>query len=507
MSYVNLPGYFTRQNLFKLCISSLLLCSACSGQHDNSIRFGLSAAPVTLDPRYATDAVSQRINRLIYQRLVDFDENYRAVPALAGWEQLGPVHYRFTLQEEGRNFHNGDYLTTDDIKATYDFILDPANASPHLGVLQGIENMEVIDDDTIDFYLHNADPLFPGRLTIGILPERLIKAVHPFNIFPVGSGAMKFVNWQSEDKLKLQRLNDNQEIQFITVKDSTVRVLKLLHGEIDLIQGDLPFELLAWLKGKRDIEVETRQGDTFTYLGFNMQDPALGQLIIRRAIAAALDRDAIIKYVLGGAARRAGTLLPPDHWSGHESLNGYAYNPEESRSLLAQAGYNRSHTLHFTYKTSNNPLRVRLATIIQNQLQQVGIDVDIQSYDWGTFYADIKSGKFQIYSLSWVGLNTPDIFRYVFHSTSIPPMGANRGRYNDAIVDALIEKAESYPELQEQAKSYRELQEYLHDQLPYIPLWYEDNILARRKTITGYTLSSDGNYDGLLTAGKSVISN
>jgi peptide/nickel transport system substrate-binding protein len=237
-----------------------------------------------------------------------------------------------------------------------------------------------------------------------------------------------------------------------------------------------------------------------------MRDPALMQLNIRRAIAYALDRESIIRYVLGNAAHKAGTLLPPDHWAGHPDLYGYAYDPDKSRQLLKEGGYDRTHPLRISYKTSNNPLRVRLATIIQYQLRQVGIDVNVQSYDWGTFYGDIRSGRFQIYSLSWVGLNMPDIFRYVFHSASIPPAGANRGRYNDAMADAIIEKTEGMAAPAEQAAGYRELQEYLHAQVPSVPLWYEDNILARRRDINGYKLSADGNYDGLLTVKKTVIS-
>jgi peptide/nickel transport system substrate-binding protein len=337
---------------------------------------------------------------------------------------------------------------------------------------------------------------------IGILPKELIEADHPFNRLPVGSGKMKFLDWSSEDRLRLKRVSDGQAIEFITVKDSTVRVLKLLRGEIDLVQNDIPVELLEWLNNRPDIVIDTERGDTFTYIGFNLRDPHVGRLIVRQAIASALDREAIIKHVLGRAARKAGALLPPDHWSGHPDLTGHAYDPERSRRLLKEAGYDQATPLRITYKTSNNPLRVRLATIIQYQLRQVGIEVDLRSYDWGTFYGDIKSGKFQMYSLSWVGLKMPDIFRYVFHSTSLPPAGANRGYYNDEQADILIKTAEIRMHLEEKAKVYRELQAYLLDQLPYVPLWYEDNLLARRKNITGYALSADGNYDGLITAKK-----
>ena len=482
----------------------MLLSVSCAKQDDNVIRFGLSTAPVTLDPRFATDAVSHRINRLIYQRLVDFDEHYHMVPELAEWIQLEPTHYRFTLKPGERRFHNGEILTASDVRATYNSVLDAGNISPHRATLVNIDHIEVVDDDTVDFYLKNTDPLFPGRLVIGILPERLILSRHPFQQLPVGSGALRFSSWPVEDTLILQRTTDKQLIEFITVKDSTVRVLKLLRGEIDLIQGDLPFELMDWLRKDENVAIETGPGNVFTYIGFNMQDPVLAQLKIRQAIAYAIDRDAIIQYVLGEAAHKAGTMLPPGHWSGHTNLHGYEYNPEKAAELLAQSGYGQDSPLKLSYKTSNNPLRVRIATIIQYQLKQAGIDVNVQSYDWGTFYGDIKDGRFQMYSLSWVGLKMPDIFRYVFHSTSVPPDGANRGRYVDPMVDSLIETAEKKTNLEEQAAIYKELQSYLHQQLPYVPLWYEDNILVRQKDIGGYNLSADGNYDGLLTVKKLV---
>ncbi|MGH8119071.1 MAG: ABC transporter substrate-binding protein [Gammaproteobacteria bacterium] len=462
------------------------------------IRFGFSAAPVTLDPRYATDAISQRINRLLYRRLVDFDEHYRVVPTLAVWQQFAPLHYRFTLGVQGRTFHTGKRLSAEDVKATYESVLDIAGGSPHRTTLTNIRKIEVIDADTVDFHLGRMDPLFPGKLVIGILPAALVNANHPFHHAPVGSGPLQFVNWENENRLVLERGSDHQMFEFITVQDPTVRVLKLLRGEIDLTQGDLPSELIKWLEEKPDIRVDKGRGDTFTYVGFNMRDPVLGQLHVRKAIAHALNRDDIIKYVLGGAARSAGGLLTPDHWAGNPELEGYDYDPEHARELLRTAGYNRNHPLRITWKTSNNPLRVRLATVLQYQLRQVGIEIDLRSYDWGTFYGDIKSGNFQVYSLSWVGLKVTDIFRYVFHSSSLPPAGANRGHFRNAAVDALIDKAEAATDAGEQTALYRELQRYLHEQLPFIPLWYEDNVLARRADISGYTLYPDGNYDGLI---------
>ncbi len=474
------------------------IISGCADSNRNSIAIGLNAAPVTLDPRFSTDASSYRITRLCYRSLIDFDEQFQVIPDLANWEQIALDHYRFTLGDEGREFHDGSHLTANDVKATYESVLDPANISPHRSSVQMISSMTIVDEDTIDFKLSQADPLFPGRLVIGILPAHLISNRHDFSRAPVGSGAMKIAEWQDDSRLKLIRLKDNQLIEFIALKDPTVRVLKLLRGEIDLVQGDLPPEIVTWLSERDSIDVKRKHGSTFSYIGFNLEDPITGNDLIRKAIAHAIDREAIIKYVMGESARLAGTLLPPDHWAGNAALTGYEFNPDKARALLKQAGYSLDTPLQLSYKTSSDPFRLRLATIIQDQLKTVGINVDIRSYDWGTFYGDIKAGRFQMYSLSWVGLKMPDVFRYVFHSSAIPPDGANRGRFVNEQVDTIIETAELESSLIKQAEYYRELQQILFDALPTIPLWYEDNVLAIRKDINGYTLSADGNFDALM---------
>lgn len=472
-------------------------CSESSGP--DTIRLGIAAGPVTLDPRYATDAASHRINRLLYRSLVDFDDDNRPVAELAQWQQPDATTYRFKLGDAGRRFHDGSRLTAADVAATFRSVLDPDTASPHRGALTMVERIETVDEDTVIFHLNEPDPLFPGRLTLGILPADKLARDHPFGREPIGSGPLRLLRWPSEERLVLERERDRQRFDIVTVKDPIVRVLKLMRGEIDLAQGDLPQELLDWMRDREGVEVRTSRGSIFSYLGFNMNDPLVGDHTVRLAIAHAIDRQAIIENVLGDAARLAGSLLPPGHWAGHPDLQNYEYDPEQARALLRAAGYNADNRPHLVYKTSNNPARIRLATIIQYQLEQAGFDVEIRSYDWGTFYSDIKAGEFQMYSLSWVGLKLPDIFRYVFHSESLPPIGANRGRYSDAIADELIESTATIADLDEQSAVYRQLQERLHEQLPYVPLWYEDNVLAKRPGIVDYPLPADGSYDGLIT--------
>ena len=330
------------------------------------------------------------------------------------------------------------------------------------------------------------------------MPASKLATGHAFNTHPIGSGPLRFIEWSDSGRVQLERLRDKQLFEFVPIKDENTRVLKLLRGEIDMLQNDIGTEMIQYLEDQEQVTVATGKGSNFSYLGFNLQDPIVSQLKVREAIAFAINRRAIIDYMFSGRARLADALLTPDHWAGHPQLTGYAYDPEKSRQRLSQLGYSEQNPLTLTYKTSNNPFRIRLATIIQSQLADVGVNVVLRTYDWGTFYGDIKSGNFQMYSLAWVGINLPDIFRYVFHSESVPPEGANRGRYANAEVDLLLSQAQNEQDSQQQANIYRQIQEILLKTLPYVPLWYEDHVFVARNSIKGYDIHVDGNYDGLM---------
>lgn len=461
-----------------------LLLSACTQNNSQSdIRFALSQAPLNLDPRYASDAASERINRLIYQPLMDFDDRSVPVGDLADWQELTPTHYRFTLKPGRKPFHDGSPVTARDVAATYQSLLALRN-SPHTAEFANISRIEAVDDNIVDFMLHAADPDFPARVIIGILPADLIAKNHDFAHQPIGSGPLRFVSWNGP--LRLERVSDNQRFVLLEVKDPTVRILKLLRGEADLLQGDLPPELVRHLQQQPEVEVKFSPGTNFSYLGFNMQDSQLKTPLIRQAIAHAIDRPVVIQHALIQGSRLAETILPPEHWAGNPGLVSYNYDPQRARDLLQQAGVELP--LKLTYKTSTDVQRVRLATILQAQMRPAGIELDIRSLDWGTFFDDVKHGKFQLYGLTWVGIKTPEIYRLAFHSNSVPPKGANRGQFMDGEVDALIDRADW------QGASFR-----IHKLLPYVPLWYEGQFAAMRKGLTGYSPKPDGKWDDLAT--------
>ena len=490
---VALPAFFAaagRRFLASLLIP-LAAVTGCTEQSDDAIRFGIATAPSELDPRFATDAISDRIARLLYRPLVAFDERAMPVPELASWERLANTHYRFELVN-GARFTNGDQISAADVTSTYRSILDPDGASPHRKSLSNILRVEAIDSRHIDFFLHRPDALFPATLVIGIMSASDVQKGEQ----QVFSGDFSLVKRTHNGGVQLLRRRDGQVVSFVVIKDVTARVLRLVSGDLDLLQGGLSPELFRWLEQQPDVTVQRTAGSTFSYLGFNWADDFTGKRAVRQAVAHAIDRSAIIEHVFTGTARPAGGFFPPEHWAGHDRLTGYDFDPVRARALLAEAG-GLDRPLRMEYKTSSDRFRQRIAVVIQDQLRDVGIEVTVASHEWGTFYGDIKSGRFQSYGLSWVGLKLPDIFRYATHSTSAPPAGANRGHYLSKPVDALIERAEREQSLDRAAEHYREIAELLLYDLPFIPLWYEDQLVITRTNIVGYSTNEDGHFAAL----------
>lgn len=489
---------FLRRAARRVTIGLLLasLLPACSQEpQPQGLRFALASEPLTLDPRHATDAAGERIARLLFAALTDHDAEGRAVPALATWVPETPTRYRFTLRAGRAPFSDGTRLTAADVAATYRAILDPAVGSPHRLSLHAIRTVHAEGSEAVVFELSEPDPLLPGRLNLGILPARQAGLAGRLTR-PIGSGPFALVG-QGAGVTRLVRRRDGMPLSFVKVADPTVRALKLVRGEVDMLQNDLPPEVRTWLAEQPGLRLLQRTGDTFAYLGFNLADPDTRQRMVRQAIAHAIDRQALVHHLFRDGAVPAESVLPPDHWAGTPTLQPLRHDPALSRRLLATIGHGPDQPLRLTYKTSSDPFRLRLAAAIQAQLAEAGIEVTIQSYDWGTFYGDIKAGRFQLYSLAWVGVKSPDILRHIFHSASLPPDGANRGRYRSALVDRALERAARATDAAAQAAAYRAVQQQVHDDLVYVPLWYENHVAVLGPRVRGYGLRRDGGYDGL----------
>jgi len=156
---------------------------------------------------------------------------------------------------------------------------------------------------------------------------------------------------------------------------------------------------------------------------------------------------------------------------------------------------------HITMKTSTDENTRLMVAVMQQQLREVGIALDIRSFEFATFFSDVTHGAFQMYGLRWIGGNEdPSIFEYAFHSAKFPPNGANRAFYSNARLDALVDQArrEAAPEVRKPL--YAEVQQIVANDVPYINLWYLDNVLVHTRRVRNLKLNPAGNYDFLRTA-------
>jgi peptide/nickel transport system substrate-binding protein len=471
----------------------------------------IESSPTNLDPRVGLDGQSERIDGLLFDNLLSIDEHFNTKPALAeSWEIPDPKTYIFRLHR-GVRFSDGRPLTARDVKWSFDSILDGKVRSPKAGTYRFVERIDASDDYTVVFHLKQpwAALLWnvAGGGGMGIVPYGSGEEI---SREPVGSGPFKFVSAEQDRDVVIAR-NDNywgqrvkvERVRFTVVPDPTTRALELRKGSADLEINSLTPDMVLTLQGEPRLAVQRGPGTILGYMAFNLRDPILKDVRVRQAVAYALDREPYIHYAWRDFARSAASVLPPESWAYDGDSPRYGHDAEKARRLLDEAGFAENHGIrfHLTMKTSTEESSRAMAAVFQQQLRDVGIALDIRSFEFATFFSDVTHGEFQVYSLRWVGGNEdPDIFGYAFHSANIIPHGANRQFYQNPRVDALIDKAQAEIDQRVRRRDYLEIQRILATDLPYVYLWYFDNVMVSSQRVRGLELNPSGNYAFLRTA-------
>jgi peptide/nickel transport system substrate-binding protein len=367
--------------------------------------FVIESNPANLDPRYATDGQSQHIDRLIFNGLVERDAEMNLQGDLAeSWETPDALTYVFHLRK-GVKFHDGREVTSKDVKATIEYMMNPENKSPKHGAFTMIGSIETPGAYTVIFHLKEAYASFLWNLeksAVGIVPA---DAGSDFGRHPIGSGPFRFVSQAQDEAVVIEkssqltvdssqfprreepgegeekRLNtENTEgktqstqrekrrgelpfsrksppfaqdakggapsrsierVTFRIVPDAIVRALELRKGSADVEMSSLSPDMIPVLAKRVELEVTERPGTNFAYLGTNLEDPILAKREVRQALAYATDRESLVKYLLRGEARLASGILPPNHWAYEENVKKYGYDPAEAKRLLDAAGCRR----------------------------------------------------------------------------------------------------------------------------------------------------------------------
>jgi len=489
---------------FALAVAFLSCCAPRLPVDEGTLVIALPGAPSSIDPRLATDAYGTQILQMTHASLIRMDAAGNPVPDLAeSWEERSPTEIVFRIRE-GVRFHDGRELSSEDVRYTFSWILDPSNRSPHRALYGKIRAITAPDPRTVVFLLSEPFAPFLAGMVRGIVPEGLRATGYSP---PIGAGPYRVDDFQHDAAVVLSRFagyfGDPPGVGRVIVKflpDSNVRFLELKKGSVNFVLNGVDPDLVPAALESGNLVMEEAPGSNASYLGFNLRDPILSDRRVRRAIALAVDREAIVRNLWRGHADLADSLLAPGFWAHADGIPPVRHDPSAAMRLLDSAGYRDPDgngpkpRFRLTYKTSQNELRRQIAAVIQEQLRKVGIAIEIQSFEWGTFFSDIRKGNFQLYSLTWVGIQDPDIYHYAFHSGQLPPVGANRGGYRNPEVDRLLEEGRREPSRGKRKEIYRKVQVILARDIPVFPLWINRNVLVRDRRLLGFVVTPDEDY-------------
>ena len=483
----------------------------------NVLVVGQIAEPQSLDPQVSTAANDFRITTNIFEGLVRFkDGTLEVEPALAtDWTISDDgLTYTFTLRE-GVTFHDGTPFNAEAVKFTFDRMLDENHPYYETGPFPlsfnfaDITETKVIDDTTVEFTLGQPFAPFLTNLatnTGGIVsPAAVAEFGDDFGRNPVGTGPFQFEEWQSNTRVVASR-NDAywgdpagmETVVFRPITDANTRVAEMLSGGVDLMV-EVPPDNVSMFADDPTFTVYDAVGPHVWYVMLNAKDGPFADKLVRQAANYAVNKETLVNDVLQGTAGvSAGPIPPAFNWAYNESVEPYPYDPDMARQLLEESGVeDLSVTFYVTEGGSGMLDPIPMGTAIQADLEAVGFDVEIETYEWNTFLAEVNpglEGKADMAEMAWMTTD-PDTLPFLTLRTEAWPEagGFNSSYYSNADVDALLDTARTATDQDTRADAYMEVQEIVHEDAPWIFVanWKQNAVSTA--TVQGFELQPDFN--------------
>lgn len=539
--------------LILIILSFFATASTCRRRSTDVVTVGSPEKFTTLDTLTTnqSDSASERIKNLMFNTLVRKDDNFDYVGELAKDIQTSPdgLTITFTLRD-GVKFHNGKELTSADIKYTFDELFksngfkskaffdtvplekgettkEPtptptpvnvnanttANANAAAKPAQEVKTKSVPhitslttpDAKTVVFVVARPalrNQLLSNLVAVPIIPEG---SVAQQKDSPLGSGPFKFVSFDaSQGTLDLASNPDYWEgapkvakLRIKTLTEATALQAELTTGEVDITPNptNLPPDILEAMKREGKLSVTQFDGSNLQYLVFNTSSGPLANPKIRQAIGYAVDRQKIITELLSDQAKIAPSILPTQSWA-FSPGKSYSYDPAKAKQLLQEAGY-KNEPITFKFRAGSAAVS-QYSQAIQSSLNEVGLNIQIETLDGPTILQQLAQGQFQMYTGVWIGGNQDPIFlRDLFSSTKIPGGSVsccNRSRYKNDEVDKTVASAVDATDKTNAKQLYGKTWDMVSEDLPLFPLWYPANIVVSNKRIGNVKMSGSGDW-------------
>lgn len=453
----------------------------------------------SLDPIASNDVPSHRVFLNIYDTLIQRDKDGNLVPALAtSWEQVDPLTLVLYLRQ-GVKFHNGEDFKASDVV----FSLNRAKEAPALMSFFGdIDTVTAIDDYTVK--ITTKEPFGPlvnylAHKGASILNEKAVKeAGADYGQHPIGTGPYKFVSWRSGDRVVLKANPDyfagkplTENIIFRVITEPTNRTIALETKEVDIAYEIDPIDL-QYVKSNPDLVLLEEPAININYLGFNTKKAPFDKKEVREAIAYAIDVPSLIQAVFLGAATPSNSPVAPGVPGYNPNAKEYKQDIQKAKELLAEAGYPNGFKTKITLNDSG--VRKNIAVILQDQLKQIGIDVEVEIIEWGAYLDKLARGEQDMFLLGWSSSPDCDSALYaLFHSKNHGSSG-NRTYYTNPRVDELLDLARASTNQDERNKYYGEIQEIIQEELPLFVLVNPFDNAGLQKNIQGFYLDLESEH-------------
>ncbi|MCX7927476.1 MAG: peptide-binding protein [Candidatus Omnitrophica bacterium] len=471
----------------------------------------------TLMPILASDSASSDITSLIFNGLVKYDKDINLVGDLAEkWDISEGGRVIIFYLRKGVRWHDGVEFTAEDVKFTFEKLIDPQVRTPYSGDFKEIESLEIIDKYTVK--IRYKQPFAPGLASWGmsIIPKHILEKQDinntSFSRHPIGTGPYKLKKWKTQEKIELIANEDYFEHKpFISrsitrvIPDSSTIFLELQTQAIDTsglspLQFSRQTDTNFFKKYYRKFRLP---GFNYTYLGYNLRRPLFNDVRVRQALNLAVDKKEIIDMVLLGFGSICTGPFVPQSWAYNNNIKPKEFNPQEAKRILNDLGWQDTDNdgwldkdkkvFEFTIVTNQgNEERLKVAQIIQRRLKDIGIKVKIRVAEWSVFLNEVVDARnFDAVLLGWSVPREPDIFD-IWHSSKTRPGEFNFIGYQNTEVDDLLEQARRTFDQNQRAQCYRRIHQIIYEEQPYMFLFSQDALLCLHKRFQGVEPASIG---------------
>ena len=445
----------------------------------------------TLDPHDTNDSASSRIYAHLYSCLTKLDQEGNVIGDLAeSWETSEDgLTWTFKLHE-GVKFHDGSDFKASDVK----FSIEREKNSPlNAYMVEKIQEVVVDNDYQVTFKMSAPDGSLLYNLAQGgsaMFSESAVTAAgDEYAQHPVGTGPMKYVEWVPNDHITLERFDDYfagpcaaKTVTFRVIPEGSSRTIALQNGEVDAVAGIAATDVKA-VQADSNLENVMVTNTGVEYLGFNFEKEPFNNVLVRQAICHAINKQDIVDVVYEGFGEPCNTVVGLPIPGYDDTVEGYDYNPEKAKELLAQAGFPNGFTT--TIKTSGDT-RGREAELIQANLAEIGITAEIELLEWGAYLEAINGGNMETYIISWGNptMDPAESLNPLFNSKNWGPTG-NRMHYKNEEVDVLLDELMETSDMEKRLELSSQIQHKVVADAPWATLCCKQTCMAYRKGLQG----------------------